>query len=66
MRYSTFHHRSHENWLQYRVYSASKPCLAYRQMKKEGVVGDSEYEMCDMPSGAAMATQEITYEAIPT
>ena len=40
--------------------------LAYGQVKKEGGVGDSEYEMCDMPSNAAMATQETTYEAIPT
>ena len=36
--------------------------LAYGQVKREGVVGDGEYEMCD----AAMATQETTYEAIPT
>ena len=40
--------------------------LAYGQVKKEGGVGDSEYEMCDMPSDAAMTTQETTYEAIPT
>ena len=40
--------------------------LAYGQVKREGVVGDGEYEMCDMPSDAAMATQETTYEAIPT
>ena len=40
--------------------------LAYGQVKKEEGVGDSEYEMCDMPSDAAMATQETTYEAIPT
>jgi len=40
--------------------------LAYGQVEREGGVGDSEYEMCDMPSGAAMATQEPTYEVIPT
>ena len=40
--------------------------LAYGPVKKEGGVGDSEYEMCDMPYDAAMATQETTYEAIPT
>ena len=40
--------------------------LAYGQVKREGGVGNNEYEMCDMPSGAAMATQETTYEAIPT
>ena len=40
--------------------------LAYHQVKKEKGVKDYEYEMCDMPSGAAMATQETTYEAIPT
>ena len=40
--------------------------LAYGQVKKEEGVGDSEYEMCDMPSDAAMSTQENTYEAIPT
>ena len=40
--------------------------LAYGQVKKEERVKDYEYEMCDMPSGAAMATQETTYEAIPT
>ena len=40
--------------------------LAYGQVKREGGVGDSEYEMCDMPSGAAMATQESTYETVPT
>jgi len=40
--------------------------VAYGQMKKEEGVGDSEYEMCDMPYYAAMATQETTYEAIPT
>jgi len=39
---------------------------AYNDEKKEEKVGDSEYEMCDMPSDAAMATHEITYEAIPT
>jgi len=26
----------------------------------------AEYEMCDMPSGAAMATQEPTYETVST
>ena len=40
--------------------------LAYGQVEREEGVGDSEYEMCDMPSDAAMATQESTYEAIPT
>ena len=40
--------------------------LAYGQVEREEGVGDSEYEMCDMPPGAAMATQETTYEAIPT
>ena len=40
--------------------------LAYGQVKKEEGVKDYEYEMYDMPSGAAMATQETTYEAIPT
>ena len=40
--------------------------LAYGQVKKEEGVGDSEYEMCDMPSDAAITTQETTYEAIPT
>ena len=40
--------------------------LAYGQVKREGGVGDSEYEMRDMPSDTAMATQETTYEAIPT
>ena len=40
--------------------------LAYGQVKKKEGVKDYEYEMCDMPSGAAMATQETTYEAIPT
>ena len=37
---------------------------AYNEVKKEEGVKDSEYEMCDMPSDAAMATQETTYEAI--
>ena len=37
--------------------------LAYGQV--EGVKA-AEYEMCGMPSGAAMATQEPTYETIPT
>ena len=40
--------------------------LAYGQVKREGGVGDSEYEMCDMPSGAAMETQESMYETVPT
>ena len=40
--------------------------LAYGQVKREEGVGDSEYEMCDMPSGAAMATQESTYETVST
>ena len=40
--------------------------LAYGQVKKEEGVKDYEYEMCDMPSNAAMATQKTTYEAIPT
>ena len=42
--------------------------LAYAmvQVKRKGLVGDSEYEMCGMPYDAAMATQETTYEAIPT
>ena len=46
-------------------YIPSRGNLAYGQVKREGV-GDSEYEMCDMPSGAAMATQESTYETVPT
>ena len=37
--------------------------LAYGQV--EGVKA-AEYEMCGMPSGAAMATQEPTYETVPT
>ena len=40
--------------------------LAYGQVKREEGVRDSEYEIGDVPPGAAMATQEITYEAIPT
>ena len=40
--------------------------LAYGQVKREEELKDSEYEMCDMPSDAAMATQETTYETIPT
>ena len=40
--------------------------LAYGQVKREGGVRHSEYEMCDMPSGAAMATQESTYETALT
>ena len=38
---------------------------AYNEVKKEERVKEYEYEMCDMPPDAAMATQEITYEAIP-
>ena len=37
--------------------------LAYGQV--EGVKA-VEYEMCDIPSGAAMATQEPAYETITT
>ena len=37
--------------------------LAYGQV--EGVKA-VEYEMCDIPSGAAMATQEPAYETIST
>ena len=37
--------------------------LAYGQV--EGVKA-AEYELCDMPSGAAMATQEPTYETVST
>ena len=37
--------------------------LAYGQV--EGVKA-AEYEMCDMPSGAAMATQEPAYETVST
>ena len=37
---------------------------AYNEVKEEEGVKDSEYEMCDMPSDAAMVTQETTYEAI--
>jgi len=33
---------------------------------KGDISTSSKYEMCDMPSDAAMATQETTYEAIPT
>ena len=40
--------------------------LAYGQVKREEAVGGSEYEMSGMPSGAAMATQEATFETIPT
>ena len=40
--------------------------LAYNQVKKEKGVKEYEYEMCDMPSDAAMATQETTYEAVTT
>ena len=40
--------------------------LAYGQVKKEERVKDYKCEMCDMPSDAAMATQETTYEAMPT
>ena len=40
--------------------------LAYGQVKREEGVGGSEYEMCNMPSGVAMATPEATYETIPT
>ena len=38
--------------------------LAYGQVKKEEEDGGSEYEMCDMPSGAAMATQ-VPHNKIP-
>ena len=37
---------------------------AYNEVKKKEGAGNSEYEMCDMPSDAAMTTQETTYEAI--
>ena len=40
--------------------------LAYGQVKREVELKDSKYEMCDMPSDAALATQETTYETIPT
>jgi len=40
--------------------------LAYGQVKQEEELRDSEYEMCNMPSGAAMATEESTYESEPT
>ena len=33
---------------------------------KGDISTSSKYEMCDMPSDAVMATQETTYEAIPT
>ena len=33
--------------------------LAYGQVEREG---DIEYEMYDVPSGAAMAMQEVMYE----
>ena len=42
---------------------ATSTNLAYGQV--EGVKA-AEYEMCGMPSGAAMATQEPTYETVPT
>ena len=32
--------------------------------QKGDISTSSEYEMCDMPSDAAMATQETTYENI--
>ena len=32
--------------------------------QKGHIPTSSEYEMCDMPSDAAIATQETTYEAI--
>ena len=37
--------------------------VAYGQV--EGVKA-AEYEMCGIPSGAAMATQEPAYETVPT
>ena len=40
--------------------------LAYGQVKKEEGVEDSEYEMCNMPYDAAMATQETTYATVST
>ena len=38
----------------------------YEVAKEGGISTSSKYEMCDMPSDAVMATQETTYEAIPT
>ena len=37
--------------------------LAYGQV--EGIKA-AEYEICGIPSGAAMATQEPAYETVPT
>ena len=37
--------------------------LAYGHV--EGVKA-TEYEMCDIPAGATMATQELTYESVST
>ena len=37
--------------------------LAYGQV--EGVKA-TEYEMCDIPASATMATQELTYESVST
>ena len=34
--------------------------------QKGDISTSREYEMCDMPSDVTMATQEPTYEAIPT
>jgi len=60
------HGSSHEVAKEQKSHIPISGNLAYGQVKRGEGVGDSEYEMYDMPSGAAMATQETTYEAIPT
>ena len=40
--------------------------LAYGHYRREKKVRESEYEMSDLPSDAAMATQEATYETVFT
>ena len=63
------HNLLHLAHVLYGVASEDKACiststnLSYGQV--EGVKAE-EYEICDMPSGAAMATQEPAYETIST
>ena len=60
------HGSSHEVAKEQKGDISTSSNLEYGQVKKEGGVGDSEYEMYDMPYYAAMAAQETTFEAIPT
>lgn len=48
------------------AYGPVQSNLAYGQVKGGEGAGSTEYEMSDMPSGAAVATQEATYDTIPS